>query len=306
MASNTRQRSASSSAVINDENNPDKQTLCGICKKDIIESPTAYKQMSIECECCIQWFHTQDQLKHDLQSLRHRVDKVCTDMTAKQIETDAKIEDKLKIDTKQLETNVLESVNSTLNDRIDARIQETLNNPAQPNNPAQLNNPAQQNTSPTTTRNIVTTQVKEAMAEREDQQSRKLNLMIHNLAEPDDLDAEVAQMKVLIESKLKIDEEIVVTEYIRLGNLRADGKPRLLKITLQSLSMKRKMLSCATKLRQLPELDTYAKVYLKPDLTKKQQEESKNLYENLKRQRVSDPENQYIISKGRIIQKPPT
>ena len=193
-----------------------------------------------------------------------------------------------------------------MNDRIDARIQETLNNPAQPNNPAQLNNPAQQNTSPTTTRNIVTTQVKEAMAEREDQQSRKLNLMIHNLAEPDDLDAEVAQMKVLIESKLRIDEEIVVTEYIRLGNLRADGKPRLLKITLQSLSMKRKMLSCATKLRQLPELDTYAKVYLKPDLTKKQQEESKNLYENLKRQRVSDPENQYIISKGRIIQKPPT
>ena len=48
---------------------------------------------------CVNLKSEQDQLKHDLQSLRHRVDKVCTDMTAKQIETDAKIEEKLKIDT---------------------------------------------------------------------------------------------------------------------------------------------------------------------------------------------------------------
>jgi hypothetical protein len=56
----------------------------------------------------------------------------------------------------------------------------------------------------------------------------------------------------------------------------------------------------------LAETDLYAKVYVKPDLTKKQQEESKNLFEALKEKRASDPDNQYIISKGKIILKPPT
>ena len=70
--------------------------------------------------------------------------------------------------------------------------------------------------------------------------------------------------------------------------------------------MKRKILASATKLRNIPHDDKYAKVYVKPDLTKKQQADSKNLSEALKQKRLSDPTNQYIISKGKIIIKPTT
>lgn len=147
--------------------------------------------------------------------------------------------------------------------------------------------------------------VNQAMTEKDDQQSRKLNLMIHNLAEPASAEADLAQVKDLVETKLSIEDGIVITALNRLGRIRYDGKPRMVRIALQTLEMKRKILSCATKLRQLTDTDTFAKVYLKPDLTKKQQAQSKNLYLALQKQREDDPTNRYIIAKGEIINKGP-
>ena len=43
---------------------------------------------------------------------------------------------------------------------------------------------------------------------------------------------------------------------------------------------------------------------MKPDLTKKQMQESKNLYEQLKKKRAEDADHRYIIAKGKIIQVP--
>ena len=34
-----------------------KTATCGICKKDISEDPTSHEEQSIECECCMKWFH---------------------------------------------------------------------------------------------------------------------------------------------------------------------------------------------------------------------------------------------------------
>ena len=68
------------------------------------------------------------------------------------------------------------------------------------------------------------------------------------------------------------------------------------------LTMKRKVLSTATKLRQLPESDKFAKVYIRPDQTPKQQEASKNLWEALKAKRILDPRHIYKIKRGVIIQ----
>ena len=144
------------------------------------------------------------------------------------------------------------------------------------------------------------------MTEKADQQARKLNLVIFSLPEADSAEEDTAQIKTLFESKMNIQDEIVITEINRLGRTKPDGNPRLVKITLENLNMKRKILASATKLRNIPHDDKYAKVYVKPDLTKKQQAESKNLSEALKQKRLSDPTNQYIISKGTIIIKPTT
>ena len=157
-------------------------------------------------------------------------------------------------------------------------------------------------TSPTTSRVKIASVVNATLTEREEIQKRKLNLVIHNLPEPiaDEEETETSLLKTLIEDKLQIDDEITLKDIIRLGNPRDDDSPRLLKIELETLSMKRKILSCATKLRNIPENDKFAKVYVKPDLTKKQQAESKNLKEKLDQKRLEDPDHRWQIYRGRI------
>ena len=140
------------------------------------------------------------------------------------------------------------------------------------------------------------TVVNDAFLEREEIQKRKLNLMLHNLPEADVATDEDTQISDLID-KLELTD-IVITDHIRFGTTT----PKLLKITVETLAMKRALLSKATTLRQLPENDKHAKVYIRPDLTPKQQKESKNLNLELKKRRDEDPAHSYKIVKGVIQQ----
>lgn len=140
------------------------------------------------------------------------------------------------------------------------------------------------------------------MIEQEDIQSRKLQLMIHNLEEVNELEEDAQQIQALI-GKLNIGEEVQLNDIRRMGN--ADpAKIRLTRIAVQSLSVKRKILAKAKRLRELPETDKFAKVYIRPDLTVKQQKESKNLYDTLQQKRREDPYTHYKIQKGKIITVP--
>ena len=86
-----------------------------------------------------------------------------------------------------------------------------------------------------------------------------------------------------------------------MGKPRTDDKPRLVKIALETLAMKRKILANVTKLRQLPDENKFSKVYVKPDMTPKQIQASKNLWETLQRTKREDPHHIYKIKKGEII-----
>ena len=129
---------------------------------------------------------------------------------------------------------------------------------------------------------------------------RKTNLIIHNLPETNAAD-DTAHLNTIITDKLGITNTINITNATRLGE-RKPNKDRVLRITLETLTGKRKLLSWATKLRDLGEDDVYAKVYIRPDLTPKQQAESKNLYARLLKIRDKNPTNSYKIRRGRIIQ----
>lgn len=314
------------------------KTMCNICKEEVIETPTTFQEKSIECECCVRWMHVncvhlaepdfdaivrmklhwycphcegaasklhqwsvklqseQDQMKHEIEELRDRVELA--------------------------ETNLLTTINSELENKVqqkvdeavEARLQEfrtryaetypPLPAPADSNGPLPVhldsNGPVQPNSSPSSVR--LTAAVKEAIDERENIDKRKLNLILNNLKEAENATIDANQVQELIANKLDIGEEIVITETKRLGNVRDDGKPRLLRIALQTLYMKRKILSKATKLRSLDEADTFAKVYIRPDLTPKQQQESKNLVAKLQAKREADPDNRFKIQKGKIVQ----
>ena len=101
-----------------------------------------------------------------------------------------------------------------------------------------------------------------------------------------------------------MNDEVIVTEAIRLGEKRRDNKHRFLRVTLESLETKRKILAKATTLRDVPEGSDYHKVFIKPNLTVKQNEISKNLREDLRVRRLEEPTKRFKITKGKIVEEP--
>ena len=76
----------------------------------------------------------------------------------------------------------------------------------------------------------------------------------------------------------------------------------MLRFTLQDVNSKKLILRKATTLRNLEEGDEFYKVYIKPDLTPLQVEESKNLVNELKKVRERDQTKKWKIYKGRITE----
>ena len=297
---------------------------CGTCNKEVAEKPNVFKNQSLECECCIKWYHVtcaqveegkfkaiQEYSLHwfctNCNGAASKLYQNCTNLQAEQVrlkeemktltkrinDAEQSTDDKMKKLKEETATEVEEKLRK-LKEELQQEIAQKMAFPPLP----EAANPQ---TSPATSRVQIATVVNETLREKEEILKRKLNLIIHNLAEPVAEETDDDKLKVLIEDKLQIDDfDIKIEDVTRLGNIRDDGKPRLLKITLETLEMKRKLLSCASKLRQLPDTDTYAKVYVKPDLTKNQQKESKNLYAKLLKQREEDPDNRWVIYRGKI------
>ena len=145
---------------------------------------------------------------------------------------------------------------------------------------------------------------KELMAmviEREEQQKRKRDLMISNLKEVTNADAERKQIHDLFIA-MGLDKEIRVTDMLRLGKPNGINKRRMLKVTLETLEMKREVLSKATRLRHVPENNQFYKVFIRPNLTKKQQDDSKNLQEKLEVVKKKYPNKKFKITKGEITE----
>ena len=78
----------------------------------------------------------------------------------------------------------------------------------------------------------------------------------------------------------------------------------MIKVTVETLEMKRELLAKATRLRQVPENSVFHKVYVKPNLTKNQLEKSKNLQDQLVKVREKYPNQKFKISMGQIKEVP--
>ena len=143
----------------------------------------------------------------------------------------------------------------------------------------------------------ISKEVKEEAQERDRIKRRECNLIIHHLPESQDYSDE-SQVDSIIKDVLFLND-VQITNTTRLGE-KKDNWNRLLRITLADLSMKKRILARATELRNLPPEDFYSKVYIRPDLTPKQLEASKNLYLQLKEVRENNPTKVFKIVKGAI------
>ena len=218
-------------------------------------------------------------------------------------ETLAKVEQNVKNNDdaiKNLKSTLLSSLREELKTEVINQIknQNIVSFPALPNPEGEMETDQSQST---VNRNqqIFREMINDQCAEREDIMKRKYQLMIANLKEANSPDEDMNQTTDLLKL-LKLDEEIIIKELVRMGKTKTD-KPRLIRITLEDLSIKRKILAKATTLRNVPSDSKFAKVYIKPNLTALQLKESKNLQEELRARRLQDPSLKIKIYRGKIV-----
>lgn len=138
--------------------------------------------------------------------------------------------------------------------------------------------------------------VKEDVEESMEIERRKGNVVIHGVPE---LDAENDMESVLdvFEKGLHLDFERHVERMHRIGKI-VEGKPRPVKVMLKTaVDGKKEILSRA---KQLKDYEEYKRIFISPDLTRKQQEKDKELRQNLKRIRESG-ESEAKIKFGKIV-----
>ena len=117
------------------------------------------------------------------------------------------------------------------------------------------------------------------MSVQKEKESRRLNLIIHNMAESND-SAAANRKKNDIDNATDILQRYVgITATIknasRIGKKLTD-KSRLLKITLNSEDEKVKILRSCTKLQDKNYPEEVRKIFITPDQTPQEQKETKN------------------------------
>jgi hypothetical protein len=114
--------------------------------------------------------------------------------------------------------------------------------------------------------NTAVKEMKDGVEESLEIQRRKMNLLIHGLKD-EDAEADVDEVIKLFEDGLKMDYLRHVDKIMHTGRRVTENKPRPLQIILKGLDSKKEILA---RTKNLKEIDTYSKVFITPDSTKKE------------------------------------
>ena len=150
---------------------------------------------------------------------------------------------------------------------------------------------------------LIANTVYTAINEEKEREKRQLNLIIHNLAESDLEQGEVRKAEDINHTldifNNYLGAKTTVSKAIRLG--KRSAKPRLLKVTVDSVEAKTFILRSCTNLRKADPASHYYKIYVTPDLTPAQREANLQLRNKLKE--MNKDGKSYVIKNGRIVQR---
>ena len=138
-------------------------------------------------------------------------------------------------------------------------------------------------------------QVQECM----DRESRKCNVIISNLPEPEGaglMNRMAADKQAVYEMFRDLNIEVDIGKAVRLGAKPRDGKPRLLLISTSTEETKWDVVRAGKDLR---DLEKYQNVYVNPDLTRMERQTQGRLRAEV-RERRKNGENVYIF-KGQVM-----
>ena len=142
------------------------------------------------------------------------------------------------------------------------------------------------------------------VAEQKEREKRELNLVLHNIPEPNTVDSstrkqeDISQVNSILDKY--VDVKLTINNPIRLGKKEAN-KARLLKITLASTQEKVLVLRNKLKLRKESNPEHIKKIFITPDYTPLEQKKNKALREQLSE--MNKVQNIYRIKNGEIVRK---
>ena len=153
-------------------------------------------------------------------------------------------------------------------------------------------------------KDFVVEKVGEALSEAREKDARKLNLLMVNVPENTGEDAQKKDMESVNKLMKKIlpDEDVKITNLVRLpigkGQTNIGTAPRMVKIKVEDVQIKRKILTNANKLNEGSDIrDPKKKLYINQDLTRAERLENKKLREDLK----NHPDRENMRIKGKKL-----
>ena len=258
-------------------------------------------------EMCVSLRSQQIELKKEVSGLAERVEK-CEVSDARTIQRISKCEES----TTSLTTKVNNLKDSVLTDVKAHLLLNSADNPLTDIKQAIVSelkdeitkSKSIEPTSPWKTATGPTPQFKEILRQqvREEKELEAIrdNLVISGIIETQ-ATSDAEKVKTLLREELEIEVQIDHVE--RCGKLRTDQeKPRLLKVRITNSETRRKILQKAKTLRQAESDYIKNNVYIRPDQTRKQQEDSKNLREKLRARKLQEPEKIFKIIKGVVTE----
>ena len=150
--------------------------------------------------------------------------------------------------------------------------------------------------------NVIEERVDKLFNERCDQERKRLNMIIHGLAESkekDPIDRKNSDTTDVKNVAKLLDVQVTITSSLRLGS-KKDDKVRPLKVVLGSTREKGNLLRASKQLRKVQ--GKYKLVFINPDLTQNERNKDKALVDDLKEKRKKYPDKTLRISKGRIVE----
>ena len=139
--------------------------------------------------------------------------------------------------------------------------------------------------------------------EQREKERRQLNLILHNAPESKSSDPNTRKKEDIDFTQSTflniLGTPVTITNAVRLG--KKESHDRLLKITVESLDQKKAILRNKIKLRGQENSDHIRKLFITPDLTPKEQKESKEL--RFKLAEMNKSGKKYKIKNGQIVQR---
>ena len=151
--------------------------------------------------------------------------------------------------------------------------------------------------------------VEKALEAYRDREERKCNVILYNVPEPsleiNDKKSEDNNALLDIFKTVKC-REAEVKSFIRLGK-PLENKPRLMKVTLDTVSSKHKILG-GSKLLRAKNNEGYVvhkrgNIYITPDLSKEERDKNAELRKELERKKNVNGNNNLVIFRGKIVDK---